>query len=48
MGTDSYMENRMIASGFGGYGVEGLSTKDRGLIDMDNSMGILVRKWLEV
>ena len=33
------MESRMTASG-GGEGVEGLSKKEKGLMDMDNSVVI--------
>ena len=36
--TDSQMESRMTASG--GQGVEGLSKKEKGLMDMDNSVVI--------
>ena len=38
MDTDSWTESRMTAKGPSGLGVEGLSKKEKGLIDMDNSM----------
>ena len=40
MGTDSLMENKMTASGGVVQGVEELSKKKRGLLDMDNSVVI--------
>ena len=43
MQTDSQMESRMT-SGRGGCGVEGLSKKEKGLMDMDNSVVIAREK----
>ena len=40
MGRDSEMENRMTASWQGRLGVEGLSEKEKGLMDMDNTVVI--------
>ena len=37
--TDPSIESRM--TGKGGYGVEGLSKKEKGLMDMDNSVVII-------
>ena len=42
MGTDSQMENRMTASRGELEGVKGLSKKEKGLMDMDNSVVIAV------
>ena len=38
--TESQMEIRMTAKGRGSEGVEGLSKKEKGLSDMDNSVVI--------
>ena len=39
--TDTQMESRLTANGWGrGYWVEGLSKKEKGLMDMDNSVVI--------
>ena len=43
MGTDSEMENRMTASRGEPEGVEGLSKKEKGLMDVDNSVVIAKR-----
>ena len=40
MGTDSEMENRMTASRGEPEGVEGLSKKEKGLMDVDNCVVI--------
>ena len=40
MGTDPQMDRNMTASRGGRLGVEGLSKKEKGLMDMDNSMVI--------
>ena len=40
MGTDSYMESKMTASGGRGERVEGLSKKAKGLIGLGNSVMI--------
>ena len=42
MGTDSQMESRMTAStSGGGQGVEGLSKKEKGLMDTDDIVVIV-------
>ena len=38
--TESQIDSRMTAIGGRGYGVEGLSQKEKGLMDMDNSVVI--------
>ena len=38
--TDSQIESRMTGKEFGGLGVEGLNKKEKGLMDMDNSVVI--------
>ena len=40
MGTDSYMESRLTAGEQGGWGVEGLNKKEKGLLVMNNSVVI--------
>ena len=40
MGTDSEVESRMTASAGGWLGVEGLSKKEKGFLDIDNSVVI--------
>ena len=43
------MESRVTASGVGGEGVEGLGKKEKGLMDMDNSV-VITRgiKWKKI
>ena len=38
MGTDSQTKTRVTAKGGRGVGIEGLSKKGKGLLDMDNSV----------
>ena len=46
MGTDSQMESRWQLVDGGSYGMEGLSKKEKELMNMDNSVVIARGRWV--